>query len=125
MIFTINSLLKGDQQVTNYYQSAKRYWEKILSEEGYTDILKLSKRLHMEQFWFEQNCGGRTLGQEIMSITAIAQFYDIQVGFDHTFKKAQFVYQAIVRSYCSLEVKYYAKDAAKEYGLLEGGKNEF
>ncbi|MEW6195674.1 MAG: hypothetical protein AB1521_11020 [Bacteroidota bacterium] len=125
MIFTIAQLLAGNDQVFTYYQLAKKRWEAILNQEGYRDIASLSKKLSDEQIWFEHNCGGRTLGQEIMAITGIAQFYDIHIGFDKTNDKAMFVYEAFARSYCSLEVKYYASDTAKEYGLIERGRHDF
>jgi len=125
MKFTINHLLNKNQKIFEYYQTAKTHWKEILDDIGFDNVDELAKRLFTDQLWFEHNCGGRTLGQEVMAISGIAQFYDIYVGFEDTFKKAQYVYEAFASSFCSLEVKYYARETAVEYDIIEGDKYEF
>ncbi len=71
--------------------------------------------------WFETNCGGRYVGQEIMVISGIARFYSTMLGFEANddLDTARKIYRAIQKSYCSMEVKGHADTVAKSYGLLE------
>ena len=62
------------------------------------------------------------MGQEIMSWYGIAQFYTIEDGFGNDLERLQTaknVYEAFQKSYCSLEVKGHATDAANNYNLDE------
>jgi hypothetical protein len=55
-----------------------------------------------------------------MAITAIGQFYSLQVGFDEALgnlDKARSVAKAIESSSCSMEVKDEAREAAAMYRL--------
>ena len=125
MIYTIDKLLNENNKVFEYYQLAKTEWKKILINEEYKNSDSLSKRLSEAQFWFESNCGDKRLGQEIMVITGIAQFYDLHIGFEATNKKALFIYEAFTRSYCSMEVKFLVSKIAIQYGLIERGRHDY
>lgn len=125
MKYTVYELLNGSAKIFEYYQTAKQRWEKLLDGINFNEVSVLAKKLHYEQQWFEENCGGQVLGQEIMVIAGIAQFYDKYKGFNGTKAKAQFIYDSLAKSYCSLEVKFHASDTAKEYGLIERGHHEF
>lgn len=119
MNYTIERLLEGDTNITQYYQRAKQIWNKILESKDSEDVNKLAELLFEKQLQFESECGGRWMGQEIMAVVGIAQFYSTAVGFEDNLKKAKLVSNAFSRSFCSLEVKYYAKDISKYYNLEE------
>lgn len=119
MHYTIEHLIDGDQEVITYFKNAKDHWLKILSENSGSNSDELAKVLSSEQFWFEENCGSRWVGQEIMVVTGISQFYSTARGFDDNREKAQLVYEAFMKSYCSIEVKGAAEDVAKSYYLIE------
>lgn len=131
MFFTLDEIMKGNSQVLNWYEGALNLWKEILKHYDLKDSSeygKLSKVLFENQFKFEQKCGGRSIGKEIMAVSAIIQFYNINTGFEdewdkpteHRQKQAKTLFNAIQFSTCSLEVKSHAKRIAKIYGLIEG-----
>ena len=122
MHYTIELLIQGNKHVFDYYENAKRKWQEIMSDNPLADSDELSKILTYSQFWFEHNCGSRWIGQEIMVVTGISQFYTTDCGFDENQNRAKalLVYEAFMKSYCSLEVKGVAEDVAKSYHLIEG-----
>lgn len=119
MNYTIERLIDGDQNVFTFYKNAKERWNKILLGNANSNSDELAKVLSSEQFWFEENCGSRWVGQEIMVVTGIAQFYTTARGFDSNRDKALLIYEAFMKSYCSLEVKGVAEDVARNYYLIE------
>lgn len=119
MNYTIEHLIDGDRDVLAFYKNAKERWKKILSENSDSNSDELAKILPAEQRWFEINCGSRWIGQEIMVVTGIAQFYTTDRGFDNNRDKALLIYEAFMKSYCSLEVKGAAEDVARNYYLIE------
>lgn len=118
MHYTIDRLISDVDDIQRYYSAAVQRWKTIVGSASFSDTQNLARSLRSEQMWFEQNCGGRSLGQEIMVIVGIAQFYRISDGFDVRLPSAMRVYEAIQMSYCSLEVKHQAKRVAQVYGLL-------
>lgn len=124
MHYTTELLIQGDQNVLVYYSAALDRWERILAKYESKSSEELAKELSSEQFWFEQNCGSRWVGQEIMVITGITQFYTTEHGFDKNRDLAIKVYRAFMQSYCSLEVKGVAEDIAKRYYLDEVDSND-
>lgn len=116
---TIDLLIKGDDRILIYFKKALDRWNEILKSDSAKDVETLAKKLTSEQFWFEHNCGTRWIGQEIMVITGICQFYSISIGFEETKEKALLVYNAFMASSCSIEVKGDAKDVAKSYYLID------
>ncbi|EJD6402369.1 hypothetical protein M0H77_RS19605 [Providencia rettgeri] len=117
MRYTIERLISADQEIITYYSKALKLWETIL--EAKPDYKKLSKSLPSDQLLFEQHCGGRWIGQEIMVITGITQFYKTEDGFGERKESAMLVYKAISSSYCSMEVKSVTEQVAKYYFLTE------
>lgn len=116
---TIEKLMLGDEDIVAHYRSARKLWSGIMDEFPDINPKKLSKELTSKQLAFEHNCGGRWIGQEIMVISGIAQFYTISCGFGDNKEKAIQVYKAFMMSYCSIEVKSVAEDVAKSYYLNE------
>lgn len=120
MHYTIEMLVNGNSEILEFYRKAKHRWKKILNENQNANSNELSKVLTNEQLWFEYNCGTRWIGQEIMVVTGITQFYSTDSGFDERKDQALLVYNAFMNSYCSIEVKGAANSVAKNYYLIEG-----
>lgn len=115
---TIEALIRGNSDILEFYQRASEHWGEILEETQPLDAATLGGRLIGEQIWFEQNCGGKYPGQEIMVLTGIAQFYSTGDGFGEDREKALIVLNAF--DHCnSTEAKYYAKLAAEIYDLCD------
>lgn len=119
MHYTTELLIQGDKDVLLYYERALQRWREILAEYGDKSLEGLAKKLSSEQYWFEENCGSRWVGQEIMVITGLTQYYTTERGFDENRSLALKIYNAFMQSYCSLEVKGVAEEVAKSYFLDE------
>ena len=119
MHHTIELLVNGDLHLGDHYRRAVARWKEIWCRPEAGDIVDLATMLSNEQMWFEHNCGGRWVGQEIMVVSGIGMLYTTQAGFDGNAERARLLYDAFQRSYCSLEVKGIARDVAKSYSLLE------
>jgi hypothetical protein len=121
MKLTIEQLLSTTEagSVARYYQAAKARWEEILQRKGAQDVDHLATMLFQEQAWFEQNCGGKHLGQEVMVVAGLAGFYSSADAFEGFEGTATRVYFALKKSGCSLEVKGLAGTVANFYGLVE------
>ena len=117
MHFVINLLMSGDRNAATYFELAKNRWANLIQSSSSGE--DLTRTLSSEQSWFEANCGGRWEGQEIMVISGITQFYSLDDGFGDRKHKALEVYNALMRSQCSLEVKGEADRIAKLYYLFD------
>ena len=115
----IELLMQENADVTAYFKNAKQKWREIIDQHEGDSEEDLAKTLSLEQFWFENNCGGRWEGQEIMVICGITQFYSTNTGFGADRLSALRVYNAFMKSHCSLEVKGAADKVARSYYLLE------
>ena len=113
MEHTIEALIKGDPEVANNYARGAKRWVVILRTNP--SGLPLAERLPIEEAWFEVNCGGRRLGQEVMAVTGIAHLYSTEDGFGDNQESAQQVSAAIQASTCSVEVKGVADRMAQLY----------
>ncbi len=102
---SLHSLINGDSFIIEYYQNAKSIWANIKSSDSFATVELLAKELSERQCQFENECGGRYLGQEIMATFGIGQFYTMELGFDADYEEVVKVYEAFNRSYCSVEVK--------------------
>lgn len=115
---TLEKLINGDSNIVGSYIRIKRKWDEILNNFDWNDYeatSKLSTKVSYYQIPMEQLAGERWLGQEIMVIVGIGQFYRTDLGFDaETVKRAKIVRDAFLMSYCSLEVK----SIAEEIGVL-------
>lgn len=119
MHYTIELLMQGNPNILNFYESAKTKWTEILKETGTANIEQLANRLGAEQSWFEHNCGSRWIGQEIMVVAGLCQFYKTDIGFEGHEQEVVAVYDAIQASWCSLEVKGLADQVAKSYSIKD------
>ncbi len=118
-VYTLELLIQGDPDIVDYYNNARNLWQEIRESANFNDVASLAQDLANKQFQFERECGGRWLGQEIMAIVGIGQFYNSNVGFDATIEDAIKVKNAFAQSYCSLEVKWHAEKTVEIYGLSE------
>ena len=130
MHFTIEQLIHNNSDILEWYKRAKEIWNEIFKKfdpAKSENIDLLAKELFNKQLQFEHECGGRWIGQEIMVISGIAQFYSTDTGFDvrydqeydYRLEKARNLYQAFQLSYCSIEVKGHARNIAESYDLEE------
>ena len=117
MHFVIDMLMSGNKNIVTYFGVAKQRWEGLI--QAHSSVEDLARRLSSEQMWFETNCGGRWEGQEVMVISGITQFYSLEEGFGDRRNKALDIYNAFMKSQCSLEVKGEADKIAKSYFLFE------
>jgi hypothetical protein len=114
---TIEALMNGDPDILELYERAREHWKQILQETEPFDDSTLGQRLLGEQFWFEQDCGEKFLGQEIMVVTGIAQFYSTAEGFAENIDKAVIVLNAFKKC-ASIEAECFAESVAKIYDLV-------
>lgn len=118
-VYTLDLLIKGEQDIVEYYNNARQLWQQIRESAVFNNVDSLAQELTSRQFRFEMDCGGRWVGQEIMAMVGIGQFYSIEAGFDGNTDDAIKVKNAFARSYCSIEVKYHAERAVEIFGLTE------
>jgi hypothetical protein len=119
MHYTIELLVNGDARVVEYYRAAVQHWREIWARPEAKDLTKLATLLSDEQLWFEQNCGTRWVGQEIMVVSGFGMLYSTRSGFEDNAGRARLLYSAFQRSVCSIEVTGMARDVAAAYDLLQ------
>lgn len=120
MHYSIEKLIIGDSNIVGYFAAASTRWKSILASPDANSVSTLASRLGSEQSSFEHECGGRWIGQEIMVLVGIAQFYTTAEGFGDDEERAKLVYEALRASYCSIEVKGHADIVARSYYLVDG-----
>ena len=117
---TIERLIEGDDEIANLYWLARVRWEGILRAVGQPiDVLELAARLRVEQHWFEENCGGMYIGQEIMAVVGVTHLYSVRDGFAENLPTARAVADVFQASLCSVAVKDEANKIAALYGVIE------
>lgn len=94
-------------------------WSQILGNIALLDIDAIATILSQSQTTIEQACGGRNIGKAIMPWSAFAHFYDQQDGLGDNGKTIFKLAEAFEKSFCSLEVKSGAREAAKVYGAKD------
>jgi hypothetical protein len=118
MHYTVEMLVKGDPQLAEYYRRAVERWKQVWARPEAKDRFELATLLTDEQTWFEENCGSRALGQEIMVVAGFGMLYSISAGFNGNTERAQLLYDAFQMSLCSIEVKYISRKLAESYRLV-------
>lgn len=114
---TIEMLMKGDQSVPENFMAAAGRWKDLLADIDDVDVGTLARRLTDNQMWFEHNCGGRWVGQEVMVWTGFAHLYSTHTGWDGNESRGEKLAAAFSTSMVSLEVKGGARRAAKSYSI--------
>lgn len=115
---TFDLLVNGDAAVLDHYKAAVQRWKEIWQRPQSNSMYALASLLSSEQTWFETNCGGRSLGQEIMVISGFAILYTPQDGSREE-KQARMLFDAFQSSSCSVEVKFGAEWVASTYDLID------
>ena len=98
MHYSVEMLVRGRAEVVEYYRVAAERWGEIWHRPDAHDLARLSKMLSSEQMWFERNCGGRWVGQEVMVVSGLAGLYSTEVGFDDRLEQARLLYDAFQTS---------------------------
>ncbi len=117
MHYTIEALVTGND-ASVWYRNAVKHWEEVLADVDPTDAKAIAKLADLEQMWFEQNCGGRFIGQEVMVVSGIGQYYRTSDGFDNRLDQAKAMYNGLRSSMCSVEIHHHADDMAKSFPEL-------
>jgi hypothetical protein len=123
MHHTIELLVNGNKEVSEYYRSAVARWREIWKRPESKDVTELAELLSSEQMWFDRNCGpldNPWVGQEIMVVAGFGMLYNTDAGFNGNLGEARLLYDAFQRSYCDIEVKAIARDVAASYDIIEG-----
>ncbi|MEA1905005.1 MAG: hypothetical protein U9M97_03895 [Candidatus Hadarchaeota archaeon] len=114
----LEELKNGNTKIVSFFVESDKKWAELLSDVDALNVDDLAKKLGAAQFEFERICGGdRYLGKTIMGWSGFAHLYSCQVGFEENGPRAYKLAQAFEKSMCSLEVKFAAKRAAKEYSV--------
>ncbi|GAB6253514.1 hypothetical protein BCSAG_48320 [Bacillus cereus] len=114
-IGTTLALLENNENILGYYQEAKRVWEKIWADPKSETVEGLAEELSFHQISsFEQHCGGRWLGQEVMVHSGFMLLYDEGAGFDGNEEKVTRLKEAFQKAHLSGEVHSRAERLAKE-----------
>lgn len=114
----IEKLMEGDRSIVSYFVAAKERWAGILADVGSVDVDVLADRLTGDQNWFERNCGGRLVGQEIMVIAGFGSIFSTSEGYRRPglgFPEANKLLQAFHKSVVSVEIKQLADEIAESY----------
>ncbi len=118
MHYTIQLLLDGEAAVISYYQAAKIKWNELFVDYRDGSVSDWASWLTSQQVsYFEQHCGGRWEGQEVMAWSGFALLYTTTGGFGDNLPYAKKLAEAFEKSMCSIELKGGAKRAAKSYYL--------
>ena len=115
--FTMSELLKGNENIVQYYINAKKIWLEIREGEDFSSIETLANKLEVMQSRFEIECGGKYLGREIMAFVGVGQFNNELIGFENDYDGVFKVTDAVAQSFCGIEVKWYFENAIKHFGL--------
>ena len=118
MQHTLEALLHG-RPVSDWYGLAKQHWQIILGGKDAADDDLLAVTARAEQRWFEENCGGRDVGLEVMVSAGIARYYTTAYGFrDDDLQRARAMFRGLLKSRCSEAVHDQARRLAAVYPEL-------
>jgi hypothetical protein len=119
MHYSLEMLVHGNPNIVGFYQAAAKRWEEIWSRPESRELKSFANLLDREQDWFEKNCGGRWVGQEVMVVSGMAGLYSTKAGFRANLARARLLYDAFMSSSCRVEVKIIAEQMARSYDILE------
>ncbi|OJW07000.1 MAG: hypothetical protein BGO49_27525 [Planctomycetales bacterium 71-10] len=122
MRYSLELLVRGEESIVVHYRKAASHWREIWSRPESGSLSSLASLLTSEQSWFEKNCGGRWVGQEVMVVSGLVGLYETESGFNGGLPRARLLYDAFQSSYCSVEVKSIAEEVARSYDLLDASR---
>ena len=115
----LEELKKGNPEIITFFVEAEKLWDTLLADIDSISVEDLAERLHVKQSRFEGICGDRGLGKMVMAWSAFPHFYSCDFGFEDNGPRAHKLMQAFSKSFCSVEVKHAAKEAAEMYGAQD------
>lgn len=118
-IYTCIELIKSSPDISQHYTTAVQIWQQIKDSYNFRNSIALAEELNKRQSQFERECGGKWLGQEIMVIVGIGQFWNHHIGFDATLEDALKVKEAFLLSNCSVEVKWHVEKVSAIFYLKD------
>lgn len=120
MHYTIEALVQGSAEIPHLYKRAGEKWAEFFKTHEKASTAEWSKWISAQQIgFFEQHCGGRLLGQEVMAWSGFGSLYSTATGFDDKAPLARKLAEAFEKSSVSLEVKSHAEEAAASYGAKD------
>ncbi|HYT90564.1 MAG TPA: hypothetical protein VEL76_17790 [Gemmataceae bacterium] len=119
MQYTIELLVNGDPKVGEYYRRGVARWKEIWSRPDSKHVYELATMIEDEEPWFEEHCGTRWVGQEIMVLSGFGMLYTTETGFGGNLERARLLYDAFMRSFCSIEAQAIAQKVAVSYRVLK------
>jgi hypothetical protein len=118
MHYTVEKLVEGDAEIVDCYKKAGDAWTHFFSENHDAGVEEWAKWIGAKQIpFFEHQCGGRSVGQEVMAWSAFGSLYSTMIGFEGKEEMAVKLVKAAAKTSCSLEVKSHFRDAALSYGM--------
>ncbi len=119
MQYMIDLMLHSTRPVPQYFATAGSKWKELLGDISSVSVGVLARRLADNQRWFELNCGGRPVAQEIMAWSAFGSLYNVRTAFEQNMGDAEKLAKAFATSLCTPEVKHHAESAARSYRVAE------
>jgi len=111
MCLTQQELMKGNNEIAEYYGKINEMWEKInIDDKNISTILK-----NMQEN-FRISSKDRSLEAEIVAWSGMMKYMNKEPS---DIESAQKIYNAFAKSSCSNAVKVYANDAGKYFKLTE------
>ena len=117
----VDKLIKGDHSIVDNFVAVKQKWDEVLKDFNWdaSDTLdKMVKIVSTQQIPFEDIVGDTWLGQEIMVLVGIGQFYSVVNGFyDRNTMIVKLIRDAVFKSSYSTEVKSLANELFEFYSI--------
>ena len=114
----LDGLKTGDRDIASMWQKLDAQWAEWLARIDDQSVDDLAHELTFNQTIAERICdGSRSLGKGMYAWTAFAHLYTLQDGIGDNGRKAVKLADAFEKSMVSIEVKYAAKEAAKQYAV--------
>jgi uncharacterized small protein (DUF1192 family) len=117
MNYIFEALRDGDHSIVDTFVEANALWPEILHDIDDISVDELAERLGVAQMRFERIAGERYLGKMLCGLSGFTHLYSCQVGLEDNIYKARKLRDAFAKSYCSVEVKHTAREAAERYGV--------
>lgn len=119
MIEILDRLTKGDDSILKHFKLIKLKWDEILKDFQWDSpkaVENMRLLVSFHQYDFEDLAHDNWLGQRIMVIVGINQYYSINEGFTEVNeRKVRIILEAIESSSCSSEVKQIASEISTLY----------
>jgi hypothetical protein len=113
-------IIAGNADVIGFYDVAKTAWSRLFNDRSQASLQEWAGWLSNNQIrLFEEECGGRWMGQEVMGWSGFAMLYTTEDGFGSRLPIARKLLAAFSASSCSIEVKSIAERAAEFYDINE------